>query len=528
MSDSPNPAINRLLMRVARRAEKSSPEDLARTFVPVHPVPTLLDSPDSSVLYGRRGTGKTHLLKYLAATKAAAGDLALYVDLRTIGSSGGLYADRHESAVDRGTCLLVDVLEEIHNQLYELLLSGHGYDDVLDDLVPSLDAIAAAATSVRVVDGATEREHTVAAADEHTREAAVGLHLAATPGATARGGRHHKRSSNTTSSVRQTGVEVPTVKFGPLGRALASLLKAMRGRRLWLLLDEWSSVPRELQPILGDLLRRSFFPVPGIVVKIGALERQSLFRKNLPDGDYLGIDLGADTSASLDLDDFLVFRTDRSHAYTFFGELLYQHVAVLMADLGYTLRIPDAVAFRRIAFAGTGFAELVRAAEGVPRDALNIAGLAAALAPDAPIGARAVYQASREYFLRDKEGKISAEAARRLSYIVQRCVSIECRQLALRRPDQSDDPIIQSLYDNRLLHRVQKGVTLDNDYAERYDLYLVDFGCFVDLFLRGEGLAVSDGTDVMRIVNNEGRNPGGPRLNSCSLVTLPVHRQRAP
>jgi hypothetical protein len=527
MSDNPNPAINRLLMRVARRAEKASPEHLARTFVPVHPVPTLLDSPDSSVLYGRRGTGKTHLLKYLAATKTAAGDIALYVDLRTIGSSGGLYADRSTSAAERGTHLLVDVLEEIHNQLYELLLSGDQYDDVLDDLVPSLDAIAAAATDLRVVGGSTEREHTVDATDEHTREGSLGARLTMSPAVHATGGRRHKRATHTTQAVRQTGVEIPTVKFGPLGRALASLLQAMRGRRLWLLLDEWSSVPRELQPMLGDLLRRSFFPVPGIVVKIGALERQSLFRQNLPDGDYLGIDLGADTSASLDLDDFLVFRSDRSHAYTFFGELLYQHVAVLMADLGYELRIRDALEFRRMTFAGAGFAELVRASEGVPRDALNIAGLAAALAPDAPIGPRAVYLASREYFLRDKEGKISDEAARRLSYIVGRCVSIECRQLALRRPSESDDPVIQSLYDNRLLHRIQKGVTLDNDYSEKYDLYLVDFGCFVDLFLRGEGLAVSDGTDVMRIVNNEGRNVGSPRLNSCSLVTLPVNRRRS-
>jgi hypothetical protein len=470
---------------------------------------------------------RQHLLKYLAATKAEAGDIALYVDLRTIGSSGGLYSDRAEPLAERATHLLIDVIEEIHNQLYELLLNSDRFDDVLDDLVPSLDAIAGAATDVRVVDGTTERQHVVDAGDERTSDGSLGLRLGASPSASAKAGRRRRQTTHTTHTTKQTGVEVSTVKFGPLGRALSSLLQNLRGRRLWLLLDEWSSIPRELQPVLGDLLRRSFFPVPGIVVKIGALERQSVFRQNLPNGDYLGIDLGADTSASLDLDDFLVFRCDRSHAYTFFGELLFRHVSVLMADLGYALRIPDAVQFRRLAFEGTGFAELVRASEGVPRDALNIAGLAAALAPSAPIGARAVYSASREYFLRDKEGKISGDAAHRLSDIVNRCVSIESRQLALRRPSESDDPLIQSLYDNRLLHRIEKGVTIDNDFSVKYDLYLVDFGCFVDLFLRGEGLAVSDGTDVMQIVNNAGRNPGAPRLTSGSIVTLPVHRRRS-
>jgi Cdc6-like AAA superfamily ATPase len=61
-----NKALNRLLMRVTRRAEKSTVEYLTRTFVPVEPVPVLLESVDNQVIYGRRGTGKTHLLKYIA------------------------------------------------------------------------------------------------------------------------------------------------------------------------------------------------------------------------------------------------------------------------------------------------------------------------------------------------------------------------------------------------------------------------------------------------------------------------------
>src|SRR6516162_6173040 len=116
-----NSALNRLLMRVTRRAEKASPESLARTFVPVDPIPILLESPDNQVIYGRRGTGKTHLLKYLAETKKEEGDVALYVDLRTIGSSGGLYGDASQPLGLRATNLLVDLIEDLHNQLRELI-----------------------------------------------------------------------------------------------------------------------------------------------------------------------------------------------------------------------------------------------------------------------------------------------------------------------------------------------------------------------------------------------------------------------
>lgn len=44
-------------------------------------------------LSGRRGTGKTHALSYLEAQIRERGDVAVYVDMRTIGSTGGIYGD---------------------------------------------------------------------------------------------------------------------------------------------------------------------------------------------------------------------------------------------------------------------------------------------------------------------------------------------------------------------------------------------------------------------------------------------------
>jgi hypothetical protein len=382
-----NGALNRLLMRVTRRAEKATPDYLTRTFVPVEPVPSLLESLDNQVIYGRRGTGKTHLLKYLAESKKReGGDVALYIDLRTIGSSGGLYADASQPFGLRATNLLVDLVQELHNQIRELVENTDTFDEVLDTLIPSLDNIGLAATQVRVV-GDTENSVAISSGTEASSGSgvSVGLH-GSLPSVSASAGRRRKRNRQLTELRKQSGREILTVQFGTLGRALSSLLQAMAGRQLWLLLDEWSSIPRDLQPYLADLLRRSFFPVAGVCVKIGALERQSHFMEATGQGtEYIGIDLGADTAASLDLDDFLVFRADRSHALNFFSQLLYQHLVVLMSELGYDFIIETAAEFRAICFAGRAFDELVSASEGVPRDALNVAGLAAAIATDKPI-----------------------------------------------------------------------------------------------------------------------------------------------
>jgi hypothetical protein len=522
-SQAPTGAVNRLLMRVTRRAEKAAPEYLAQTFVPVEPVPTLLNSVDNQIIYGRRGTGKTHLLKYLGELKKRDGDIALYIDLRTIGSSAGLYADASQPLATRATNLLVDLVEEIHSQIRGLAENTNTFDDILDALIPSLDEIGTAASQVRVI-GDTESAVVIDAGVETNGETGVTLGInGGVPSIGARAGRRRKQSSRLTESRKQAGPEVLTVRFGPLGRAMTSLLRAMPGRHLWVLLDEWSSVPRELQPFLADLLRRSIFPVERISVKIGALERQSDFRRNSANGDYLGMDLGADTAASLDLDDFLVFRSDRSHAVTFFSQLLYQHLVVLMSELGYEFVIRTAADFRELCFARPAFDELVKASEGVPRDALNIAGLAAAIAGDKAITAYNINVAARDYFLRDKEGKISAKAEQLLNRLVKDCVEKETRVLVLRRRYESDNPLIQSLYDNRLIHRMQQGVFVDDDYSAKFDVYLVDYGCFANILASGEGRAVNDGTDVRRLLDT---SRAFQRLRTGWVIQLPTGAAR--
>jgi hypothetical protein len=508
MNEAKNKAVNSLLMRVAHRADQATPDYLAKTFVAVDPIPALLDSVDNQIIYGRRGTGKTHLLRYFAERKKSEGDVALYVDLRTIGATN-MYADASQPITVRATHLLVDLVEQIHNQLYDLL-DAKIFNEMLDEIIPSLDAIGNAATEVKVV-GSTESAVTVDAGIENGDEAEISLGVKGViPSLTARAGSRSKRSKRFSESRKQSGVEVPTVYFGPLGRALSSLLNAMKGHHLWLLLDEWSNgVPRDLQPYLADLLRRSFFPVQGISVKIAALDHQSDFRHNLGKGtQYIGIDLGADTAASLDLDDFLVFHSNTSHARCFFSELIFQHISILMSDLGYKFTIGTASELQQLAFSGTAFDELVRASEGIPRDALQVAGAAAATATDKPITPRNVHVAARNYFLRDKEGKISQRAEALLAQIVDDCVKQSSRRLALKRHGESDNAMIQELYDNRLIHRINSGVILDDDYTIKFDLYLVDFGCFINLLARGEGYSVSDGTDVLRVAES-GRIPYG-------------------
>lgn len=144
---------------------------------------------------------------------------------------------------------------------------------------------------------------------------------------------------------------------------LRSLLGVLEQPEIWVLVDEWSEIPLELQPYLADLLRRSLLPIDNFVVKIAAIEHRSRFSMSPTSGEYIGLELGADVSADLNLDDFLVFDNDQRKAVEFFKNLLFRHYEASAKDS--TISTPDDLI--RIVFTQASvFDEFVRAVEGVP------------------------------------------------------------------------------------------------------------------------------------------------------------------
>ncbi|WP_206794802.1 hypothetical protein [Amycolatopsis sp. MtRt-6] len=461
--------LNQALMRIPRRAESADRSTLAATYVAAGSFSAMINSADHQILFGRRGTGKTHALLHLQELLERTGDLAIYLDLRTIGSTGGLYANPAVSPAQRGTQLLVDTLESVHDRLFAHAVDGHSPNQ--DALLRGLDALVSAATEVEVI-GETEQEQTFGDAVE--RECSAELSIAPNVKAGAR----HRTSATASSRRKRTGVEQHRVLFGPLSRAVQAVADGVRPARLWLLLDEWSSVPLDLQPFLADLLRRSVLPVRGATVKIAAIEHRARFFVPLAD-DYLGIEVGSDAASAVSLDDALVFDQSPEDAQAFFRELFASHVRPILASM---LRTAVPGASVDAAFHTGAFPELVRAAEGVPRDAINIAALAAQHARGEKITTAHVRRAARDWYLRDKQAAISRDedAERVLGALVDEVVGRRrCRTFLLPARDRT--AAIDTLCDARLLHILRRGVVDPRRPGRLYDGYAIDYGCYVSL-----------------------------------------------
>lgn len=371
--------VNTQVMRMAKRAENAPADVLHDAFVPVPSLLAQLTSSEHQVLYGRRGTGKTHVLRYVREQRASEGALTVYLDLRQIGAAEDVFSARQETFADHATRLLVDVLEHVHTQVYDQLLTD-AWSHRLSELATALDALAAAATQVRVVgesEVVSEHEDTT----QSTRSQSLNLQLP-DPRAAWQAASGRQDTQRHSQRRLDRGHEKHHVLLGPLTTAIRALADAIRPQELWLLIDEWSAVPLEVQPLVADLLRRTFFPVRGITVKISALHGRSRFA-DLDQGTNIGLELGADTSATLDLDDYLTFHHDAAATLTFYATLLHRHLSATVSRVGRSAALPAGVLATPNGLIKYLFAEmeafhrLVIAAEAIPRDALQIVGLAA-------------------------------------------------------------------------------------------------------------------------------------------------------
>ncbi|CAM5787448.1 hypothetical protein ACFOHU_07890 [Ottowia pentelensis] len=473
--------INLAFLRIAKRAERQDDAVLSRTFVDFGAVMAALSSVDHHIVFGRRGTGKTHLLTVLRRGREQEGTVALQLDMRNLGSTGGMYADPSIPVAQRATRLLVDVLAAMHGQLFEQAIASDGRVD-LGAAGPALDEFFEAHRAVKVV-GTTSVEIAAAAENSYGAEAKVGVTASLkNPSLVADWKTANEGTEAVTAKKTVVGQEVHRVNFGSVGNALRKIVETLPRGRLWLLIDEWSEVPLDLQPMLADLIRRAVLPIRGMTVKIAAIEQRSRFM--LPDAGvgHVGIELGADVSAAVNLDDYMVFENDDRKAVAFFRSLVFLHTCAELEDAGSELPQNEAALISTGFTQSNAFEEIVRACEGVPRDAINILSAAAQRANDTTISVGDVRSAAQSWYLGSKDAAVSAyeDAKRLLSWLIDKVIK-ERRAKGFLLKSGVRDQLIDFLYDERVLHVLRKGISAKDQPGQRYNVYGIDYGCYVDL-----------------------------------------------
>lgn len=501
-------SISKIFLSFAKRAEKIDKQSLIDSFVDVGPLFSMLSTTNNQILYGRRGTGKTHILVYLGDKVREKGDLPIYVDLRTIGSTGGLYSDNNTPLTERATRLLIDVLATLNDEMVGIALDEY-YGINLKQISPVLDDLNSAISHV-TVEGNVQEQISTEISKENTHSSKFQVEAKKVPSASVGLGNASSDRNKQSYQISRSGNQIHRVHFGEIGSVLERIIKILNGRKIWLLLDEWSAIPIDLQPYLADLIRRAIFPISNVVVKIAAIEKRSNFQLKLIDRDYIGIELGSDASADINMDDFMVFDNNESKSLQFYKNLIYRHFITIAKNENITTIPENETELFAKAFSQENvFKEFVRAAEGIPRDAFSILSQAAQNAYSQPISMETIRKSSKLWYQRDKESAVSSnhDAITLLHWIIDNVIGKRKARAFLLQNNQVSE-LIDTLFDSRVLHLLKRNISAIEQPGLRFDVYKIDYGCYVDLLstVRApEGLLQTDDGSYIEVPTDDYR-----------------------
>ena len=285
---------------------------------------------DHQIIYGRRGSGKTHALRVMEKRLAMRqSELVLYADLRRLGDT------REQPPQERAAVFLRQLLYLVERRLTLAAEPGFALAQAEPQLrnfrqVLADQDLAVAEVNAAYSQGQSARLSSEAGAKLSPTAASLNAKLA---------------TEESLSESEQTDYKyrpVEQIDFTAVATALEGVLKGAKLKRLTLLIDEWSALTIEVHPYLADHLNRVFLAVKGVTVKIAAVEHRSRIGVRVPGrNELLGLETGHDIFEVTILDE-TAFAYDRDPPFVErrLTELLYRHLTVELAVAAKEGRLP--------------------------------------------------------------------------------------------------------------------------------------------------------------------------------------------
>jgi DNA polymerase III delta prime subunit len=463
--------ITKAVSKIRQRAERQSDiQKLLESYVDSGIVPQLQNE-NHQILYGRRGTGKTHIFQVLRNSFEQESCCVAYIDCRTLGSSSQ-FTDRDQPISRRCLALFRDILSPIYNLMLEDIIEyspqeGEKALDAIDELMKAITE------PFRIFE---TKEVEISESEES--EAKVGAN--ATVDFVKSAFRTGLDVSESAKTARQQSKKLAVttedkIIFPAIHHFLTESLR-FSGFKLVILLDEWSSLPRDIQPYLAEFLKRGVLPVTDATLKIAAIEQRSLF-SIAKHHDIIGFELGADISMTQDLDDIYVYDRNPESISTFYGDIIMKHLEIELPDnyLKDNFKITKGSDLMSKMFTEKKtFFELSRAAEGVIRDLINIFTISFFYAQKrsrTTIDKKSVLESARQWFEQDKAQHLDETMQTSLRRIIEEVIGNKNSRSFLLPRDLEKHPMILKLFDGRVIHHMQRGYADKDNPGVRYNIY---------------------------------------------------------
>jgi hypothetical protein len=496
-----------IVARLATRAEDLT--DFNETFVETI-FPEMLETRQHQIIYGRRGAGKTHLLRRIELSLrenfVEGGILPVYVNGSQLSQEITVVSpDPAMMALAIYVQLMQHIGAAVSNFIYDLNRANF-WDRMIggrkSQVAKHADEIAATlgqvliSGQVRVLPtGEVSDKATTLAETSKGSSAGVAVNLdPRSLGWAVKVGAHAARGVRSSSlTTRQIHGEV-ILPFGQVSFQLDRLLDLLGSASLHILFDEWSEIDKDprVQPYLAQMLKKTNSALPGMYLKLACIPGRTTLATPITKHimNPIGLEEGDDIHADVDLDKIVFADESIDQLVPFFMAMIKKHVGAEIDWVRHTTFSNFEAFLTSMVFDGKSpFVELCQASGGVPRDFMNIYRAATVLTANVarsgqarPLielmtvraAAKNLYQSKRASF-----GKSTSPQLRLLDRIYQEIYVRKHSYLFLLSEEFAEDATIQTLYMEKLIHRLP--ATYYNPHNEqRYQYFQLDYGTTID------------------------------------------------
>lgn len=515
MAESSSALISRAMIveydaavaQLAARAEDLT--DLDGTFVETV-FPEMMQARQHQIIYGRRGAGKTHLLRHVESALRKgfpeSDILPIYVNGGQLSRTVSIISsDPPMMALAIYVELLTHVMTQIR-QFVATLKQANFWDHVAgggksqaarkaDEIVAMLEGALTSGQARLLPTGEVSDEATTLL--ETSRNSSADASIKVDPqslGWALKAGTSAERSAKTSSvTTRKIRGEV-ILPFSQVSSCIRQLLELLGNASIYLLFDEWSEVDkdRRVQPYLAEMLGRTASSVPGMYLKLACIPGRTVLATPITEGvtNPIGLEEGDDIHTGVNLDEIVFSGESITQLVPFYIAMVKKHVGERVAWVRDASSAYFESFLTSMVFSGMKpFMELCQAAGGVPRDFISIykaATVDAAMVAGSGqhrepfellavrIAAKRVYHSKRISFERSTSPQLQL-----LDRIYQEIYIKKHSYQFLLSEESAEDDVVQTLYMVKLIHRLPASYYNPDD-ERRYQYFQLDYGTTID------------------------------------------------
>lgn len=447
-----------------------------------------INNKNNNVIYGRRGSGKTHLLKALAEIVVnnfnEEKTFPIYIDLRRIIP---LISSTTTNAEIDAILIFKYIIQEVAYSIYENISFIKGYNefDEKNNLLQST-----LETELKDIfeliylefDGRTLRKsNDLRVSEEEIKSLNGEVSISKDMRIQASKGTSLKHNSDQEYRGH--------ISILHITNCIENLIKLFELKGIMLLLDEWSEINIGIQPLLAEIIKKTFSAI-NVFTKVAAIpNRTNLGYKT--EQKFFGLEDGGDIF-SYPLDMRYVFEVNKAQTRDFFNDLLYKHLTSINETLITQLLRKNKTSKDKLInllFANVALNEILVACAGIPRDFMNLflnsydKFILSSSSTAQRISVKNIRSANAEWYEKDKKEQVDKHNIERqlLTEIVQEVIEKKKSMHFLIPEKHSNNKHIQNLIDFRVIHLRKSGYSHQDHSGVVYNVYSVDYGCYNSL-----------------------------------------------